>query len=80
MYHKYNDKEILGNYGEWKDVGSNQSVYLLKSPTYYTPTKSELFDPSIIDSNGVMHINWKDPNIFKVLVPLIGGGYVYQKD
>lgn len=35
-------------------------VWLLKSPTTQTPTKSSVFNPYIIDSEGKMHINWDD--------------------
>lgn len=35
-------------------------VWLLKSPTSQVPTKSTVFNPYIIDSNGKMHINWDD--------------------
>lgn len=35
-------------------------VWLLKSPTSQVPTKSTVFNPYIIDSNGKMHINWND--------------------
>lgn len=55
-------------------------IYLLKSGTYYTPTKSAYFNPTIIDENGQMHIDWNNKDIFKSLIPLFGGGYVYQKD
>lgn len=35
-------------------------VWRLKSPTFQTPTKSTVFNPYIIDSEGKMHINWND--------------------
>ena len=38
----------------------NAPVWLLKSPTSQVPTKSTVFNPYIIDSNGKMHINWDD--------------------
>ncbi len=37
-------------------------VWILKSPTYEIPIKSEIFDPSIIDTNGNMIIDWNNLN------------------
>lgn len=67
MYPKYKNKELLGNFGEWQwnkhnpnmQNVSNGPVYLLKTGTYQTPTKSILFNPNIIDEKGTMHIDWK---------------------
>lgn len=52
----------------------NAPVWLLKSPTYHVPTKATVFDPSIIDNTGKMHIDWSDSNIFKsMLYPTLFG-------
>jgi len=37
----------------------------ITTPTFNTPTKSILFDPSIIDSEGNMMIDWNNTDIFK---------------
>ena len=54
----------------------NQPFWLLRTPIKDTPVKSTLFDPTIIDRFGKMHIDWSDPNIFRgVAYPtLIGTG------
>ena len=87
MYPKYKDKELLGNFGEWQwnkhnsnmQNVNNGPVYLLKTGTYQTPTKSILFNPNIIDEKGTMHIDWDNLDIFKSLTPIIGSAYVYKK-
>ena len=58
---------------------NNEPVYLLKTGTYQTPTKSILFNPNIIDEKGTMHIDWNNLDIFKSLTPIIGSAYVYKK-
>lgn len=60
----------------------NQPFWLLRTPTKDIPVKSTLFDPTIIDRFGKMHIDWNNPNIFRGIVPpiLIGTGlYETQK-
>ena len=54
----------------------NQPFWLLRTPIKDTPVKSTLFDPTIIDRFGKMHIDWSDPNIFRGVVypTLIGTG------
>lgn len=87
MYPKYKDKELLGNFGEWQWNNHNPamqnindgSVYLLKTETFQTPTKSILFNPNIIDDKGIMHIDWNNLDIFKSLTPIVGGTYVYKR-
>lgn len=87
MYPKYKDKKLLGNFGEWQwnkhnpnmQNVDNGPVYLLKTGTYQTPTKSILFNPNIIDGKGTMHIDWNNLDIFKSLTPIIGSAYVYKK-
>lgn len=51
------------------------SIYRLKKPSSLeTKTKSTIFDPTIIDNNGKMRIDWNDPNIFKAIgIPFVGG-------
>lgn len=39
--------------------------------TYDVPTKSILFDPSIIDDSGKMHVDWNNSDILKVFIPLL---------
>lgn len=43
----------------------NAPVWLLKSPTFFTPTKATVFNPTIIDKLGKMHIDWSNPNVFR---------------
>lgn len=47
-------------------------VYMLEKPTYKTITKSQIFDPRIIDKNGKMKINWgKGATLFNsIALPL----------
>lgn len=88
MYPKYTDKEIVRHDGEWQwgrlsgniQTTFDNPIYLLKSETYYIPTKSTYFNPIIIDKNGQMHIDWNNRDIFKSLIPLAGGSYVYQRN
>ncbi len=73
VWRKYNDKTLLGTYGEhsFYDPRVGMSRFFLNQPIYglnnststYYPTKSLLFDPSIIDDDGVMHIDWYNKNI-----------------
>lgn len=55
----------------------NAPVWLLKSATSHVPSKATIFNPSIIDRFGKMHIDWSDPNIFKGLIypTIFGTGY-----
>lgn len=87
MYKKYQNKMVLNNNGiyHWNSKTTNNNpVYLLKSPSQQIISKDELFDPSIIDENGKMYINWLDPNIYKALIPIGLGlnfnNYVSKKD
>lgn len=77
-WEKYPNKKLINNKGEHsygafdnqvKDF--NGKIYLLKDPTSkYIPTKSKIFDPSIIDSNGKMKIDWNNKDIYKGIIPL----------
>ena len=60
----------------------NQPFWLLRTPTYDVPVKSTLFDPTIIDRFGKMHIDWNDPNIFRGIAypTLIGAGLYGTKE
>ena len=56
----------------------NQPFWLLRTPTYDVQVKSTLFDPTIIDRFGKMHIDWSNPDILKGLVyPTIIGSGIY---
>lgn len=78
------DEELATSMLDLKRAGNkirkylyNAPVYLLKTPTSYVPTKASIFNPSIIDKFGKMHIDWTNPDIFKsILYPtLFGTGY-----
>lgn len=65
MYPKYKHKRLLDENGRyhWQDhnpgmAEQNGPVYMLEQPTYETITKSQVFNPRIIDKNGKMKINW----------------------
>lgn len=45
-------------------------VYLLTEPAGNTPAKSILFNPTIIDKNGIMHIDLKSKDLLKTGLPL----------
>lgn len=68
MYSKYKNKQTIGNI--W-GKSQNNPVYLLTKETYDVPTKSILFDPSIIDDSGKMHVDWNNSDILKVFIPLL---------
>lgn len=53
---------------------STGPVYKVTSPTFHVPTRSVAFNPTIIDRFGKMHIDWKNPNIYRGLFPAIGIG------
>lgn len=58
---------------------SNAPYWLLPNATEHIPTKSVLFNPTIIDKFGKMHIDWNDPNIFKgIAYPTIFGSTLYN--
>ena len=60
-------------------VAQNMPIWLLKSPTFPTPTKSNLFDPSIIDSSGKMNIEWLNPNVLRgIIYPTFGSTLLYN--
>lgn len=73
VWRKYNDKTLLGTYGTHsfynprtriQTIFSNQPIYGLNNSTsVHYPTKSLLFDPSIIDDSGTMHVDWDNKNI-----------------
>ena len=67
-------KEMVGNSKESLHFPFG-SVYRLRKPSSLeTKTKSTIFDPTIIDNNGKMRIDWNDPNIFKAIgIPFVGG-------
>lgn len=51
------------------------NVFRLKRPSSLeTKTKSVIFDPSIIDNNGKMNIDWNNSNIFKTIGFPLGVG------
>ena len=54
-------------------VAQNMPIWLLKKPTFLTQTKSNLFDPAIIDSSGKMNIEWLNPNVLRgIIYPTLG--------
>lgn len=68
-------KEVIRTDGIRKNSKSNirsynNPVYLLKEPSSKVNTKSVLFKPSIIDNNGIMHIDLSNPDIYKTVIPL----------
>lgn len=75
--------EMGGDLSKLRETNSGP-VYLLDRASQYVPTKHQyMFDPSIIDALGNMHINLKDPSIYKSLLPLIPTGaalYMGAKD
>ena len=54
--------------------GSDMPTWLLKKPTSDIPMKSNLFDPSIIDSFGRMHIDWMNRDMLKGMAAPFGVG------
>ena len=67
-------EEMVGNSKEslYYPFGS---IYRLKKPSSLeTKTKSTIFDPTIIDNNGKMRIDWNNPNIFKAVGVPFGVG------
>lgn len=70
---RYQDKQIIDDTGvyNWESgQTSNNPVYLFNSPTYYTPTKSILFNPKSVQPTGKMKISWEDKDIYKSILPL----------
>lgn len=70
---RYQDKQIIDDTGvyNWESgQTSNNPVYLFNSPTYYTPTKSILFNPKSVSPTGKMKISWEDKDIYKSILPL----------
>lgn len=78
----YRDKQVIANSGVHRYMKTvngekvpdkvlvNQPVYKLTQPTNVNlPAKSVVFDPKIIDKNGVMYINWSDPNVLHSVIP-----------
>jgi len=56
----------------------NQPIWLLRTPTKDALVKSTLFDPTIIDRFGKMHIDWNDPSIFRgITYPTLFGAGLY---
>lgn len=72
----YPNKKIINNNGRWEfenEIKTNMPVYQLTEPVRNTPVKSTIFNPKIIDENGVMHIDLADPNIYKsMFLPWMG--------
>ena len=72
----YPNKKIINNNGRWEfenEIKTNMPVYQLTEPVRNTPVKSAIFNPKIIDENGVMHIDLADPNIYKsMFLPWMG--------
>lgn len=59
---------------------SNAPVWQLTKQSSPTPTKSDVFDPTIIDENGKMHTDWGSINIFRsLLTPTVLGASLYNK-
>ena len=57
------------------------SIYRLKKPSSLeTKTKSTIFDPTIIDNNGKMRIDWNNPNIFKAVGVAFVGGLIQKSN
>lgn len=51
----------------------NAPVWKLTEQSFFTPTKSDVFDPTIIDEAGKMHTDWNLLDIFKgISIPIIG--------
>ena len=75
------DEEVLINSIEQMKGDANRRLLFLNGPVYRltkqsdlpTKTKSVLFDPKIIDSFGKMHVDWNNPNVYKVGIPAIIG-------
>ena len=71
---------------EMVEVGDNYPAYaynmpisLLTKPTFITPTKSNLFEPTIIDSSGKMNIEWSNPNVLRgIIYPTFGSTLLYN--
>jgi hypothetical protein len=66
------DKDVWKGMLELARAGEKQRkalygapIWKLGTPTFDTPTKSLLFDPTIINNKGKMIIDWGSPNIFR---------------
>ena len=57
----------------------NMPIWLLRNPSFPVPTKSNLFDPTIIDSSGKMNIEWLNPNVLRgMFYPTFGSTLLYN--
>ncbi len=64
---------------KYKAIVQNMPIWLLREPTFSVPTKSNMFDPSIIDASGKMNILWNNPNVMKgLLYPTVLTSAVYN--
>lgn len=86
MYPKYKHKRVLDYNGRyhWQNhnpgmVEDTGPVYMLEEPTFKTITKSQVFDPTIINKEGKMRINWgKGSTMFNSFaIPTIFGSYLF---
>lgn len=75
------DEEIIIDNIEQMKGDATRRLLLENAPVYRltkesglpTKTKSVIFDPSIIDKNGRMNVDWNNPNIYKASIPIIFG-------
>lgn len=74
--HTFNSGDNVIKSGESYTI-NNGDVYLLKEPSREVKTKaSNVFNPSIIDKNGKMTIDWNNKDILKSLIPI----YLYNEN
>lgn len=90
----YPTKKLIGRNGKHSNVSmlqelgedaqkleevNNGPVYLLDLPSQYVPTKhAKIFDPTILDNHGNMHIDLQDPSLFKATIPIVGSAALYN--
>lgn len=73
---------VIGKEGKKLNTILDGPVYRLTEPSYHIPTKHEgVFHPDVIQDNGKLRIPfWKDPDIYKTLVPIpIIGGTIFEQ-
>ncbi len=83
VYQKFSNKKELSQKGQYHyNNGIKEGpIYILQEPTINrVPIKSRQFDMSTIDNNGQMYIDWNNPNILKIGVPIVIGNYVYRRN
>lgn len=84
MLKHFRGKEKTGEMGEARIYGSDGfevnrrsvPIYRIFEPSdLKTRTKSTVFDPTILDKDGNMKVDWNNPDIFKIIgLPLIMKG------